>query len=555
MRTLDWLVLIASIVAVAAYGLWKGRHSGTTREYLLAGNTMRWWVIGLSIMATQASAITFIGTTGQGYSDGIRFVQFYFGLPIAMVLIAIVAAPIFYRSGVYTAYEYLEKRFDAKTRTLASLIFLIQRGLGVGLALYAPAIVLSTIFGWRESTMIAATGAVVVAYTVIGGIKAVMWTDAQQMLIMFLGIFAAFFAAVLGLPDDISFGDALSLAGQADKLRAVTLDFDWNDRYNLWSGLIGGTFLALAYFGTDQSQVQRYLTARSLTDSRVSLLMNALIKVPLQFVILLTGAMVFSFFIFERPPMLFDNAAAAATAERAPDRLAAIQREYDAAFDERREAAVRWIGSGARADGVAYRESDQRLRQVRGEASALAAEATGETYNDTNYIFLTFVIRYLPAGVVGLIMAAIFAAAMSTISAELNSLATATVIDHYARYLKPSAADSHYAWASRGATAFWGLYATIFAGFGDQLGSLIEAVNYVGSLFYGSMLGMFVLAFAPWRANGHGAFAGALAGLATVAWTSAYTGITFLWFNVIGCVVTVAVGLLVSRATLRALPG
>jgi Na+/proline symporter len=498
-------------------------------------------------MATQASAITFIGTTGQGYSDGLRFVQFYFGLPIAMVLISVFAAPFFYRSGVYTAYEYLEKRFDGKTRTLASLIFLIQRGLGVGLALYAPAIVLSTILGWRESTTIGTMGVLVVAYTVIGGIKAVMWTDAQQMLVMFVGIFVAFFSAVWGLPDGVSFGDALSLAGQADKLRAVTLDFNWDDRYNLWSGLIGGTFLALAYFGTDQSQVQRYLTAKSLTDSRVSLLMNALIKVPLQFTILLTGAMVFSFFIFVEPPVLFNNAAAAVTAERQPERLAAIEREYAAAFAARRESAIRWTGSGVRGDGIAYREADQRLQEIRGRATTLATEATGDTYNDTNYIFLTFVIRHLPAGLVGLIIAAVFAAAMSTISAELNSLATATVIDHYARYLNPGAADQHYAWASRGATAFWGLYATFFAGFGDQLGSLIEAVNFVGSLFYGSMLGMFVLAFAPWRANGNGAFAGALAGLAAVAWTSVYTDITFLWFNVIGCVITVAVGLAVSR--------
>ena len=553
MRAVDWLVLLTSLVGIVGYGLWKARGSRDTSDYLLAGRQMRWWVIGLSIMATQASAITFIGTTGQGYSDGIRFVQFYFGLPIAMVLISMFAAPFFHRSGVYTAYEYLEKRFDGKTRTLASLIFLVQRGFGVGLALYAPAIVLSTILGWQESTTIATMGVLVVTYTVIGGIKAVMWTDAHQMLVMFLGIFVAFFSAIWGLPDEISFRDALSLAGQADKLRAVTLDFEWDDRYNLWSGLIGGTFLALAYFGTDQSQVQRYLTARSLTDSRVSLLMNALIKVPLQFVILLTGAMVFSFFIFQRPPMLFNNAAAAATEQADGPRFRAVEQEYDAAFESRREAAIRWTESGARPDGIAYRDADLRLQEVRGRATALAAEATGDAYNDTNYIFLTFVIRHLPAGLVGLIIAAVFAAAMSTISAELNSLATASVIDHYARYIKPGAADQHYAWVSRAATAFWGFYATLFAGFGDRLGSLIEAVNFVGSLFYGSMLGMFVLAFAPWRATGNGAFAGALAGLAAVAWTTVYTDVTFLWFNVIGCVVTVTVGLVISRSTPQSL--
>ncbi len=548
MRTADWIVLIASLVGIVGYGLWKARGSRNTRDYLLAGKSMRWWVIGLSIMATQASAITFIGTTGQGYSDGIRFVQFYLGLPIAMVLISAFVAPMFHRSGVYTAYEYLEKRFDSKTRTLASLIFLIQRGLGVGLALYAPAIVLSTILGWPESATIATMGVLVVTYTVIGGIKAVMWTDAQQMLVMFLGILVAFFSAVLGLPEDISFREALSIAGQAGKLEAITLDFDWNDRYNLWSGLIGGSFLALAYFGTDQSQVQRYLTAKSLTDSRFSLLMNAMIKVPLQFAILLTGALVFSFFVFERPPMLFNTSAAETVAARAPERLATIEQEYRAAFDGRREAARRWAGSGDRSDGLDYKQADDRLQVVRGEAIALAEETTGDPYNDTNYIFLTFVIQHLPVGLVGLIIAAVFAAAMSTISAELNSLATASVIDHYARYLKPGAADQHYAWVSRGATAFWGLYATIFAGFGDRLGSLIEAVNIVGSWFYGSMLGVFVLAFAPWRANGTGAFFGMLAGLAAVAYTNLFTEITFLWFNVIGCLVTVAVGLILRRS-------
>ena len=552
MRTVDWLVLIASLVGIVGYGLWKARGTQSTRDYLLAGKSMRWWVIGLSIMATQASAITFIGTTGQGYSDGIRFVQFYFGLPIAMVIISAFVAPLFHRSGVFTAYEYLEKRFDSKTRTLASLIFLVQRGLGVGIALYAPAIVMSTILGWRESTTIAAMGVIVVAYTVIGGIKAVMWTDAQQMLVMFVGIFAAFVSAVIGLPEDISFGQALSIAGEAGKLQAVTLDFSWDDRYNLWSGLIGGAFLALAYFGTDQSQVQRYLTAKSLTDSRFSLLMSAIVKVPLQLAILLTGALVFSFFVFERPPVLFNNADAKVTAERQPERLAAIERQYEEAFEQRREAAREWANSGRRPQALAYRQADERLQALRGEAIDLAEEATGDTYNDTNYIFLTFVIKHLPAGLVGLIIAAVFAAAMSTISAELNSLATASVIDHYARYLKPGAGDQHYAWASRGATAFWGLYATIFAGYGDQLGSLIEAVNIVGSLFYGSMLGVFVLAFGPWRANGHGAFAGMLGGLAAVAWTNVYTEVTFLWFNVIGCVVTVLVGLMVSRGAGRA---
>jgi len=548
MRTLDWLVLIVSIAGIVGYGLYKARGSVTMQSYLLAGKTMRWWVIGLSIMATQASAITFIGTTGQGYADGIRFVQFYFGLPIAMVIIAAVAVPFFHRSGVYTAYEYLEQRFDPKTRTLASVVFLIQRGLGVGLALYAPAVVLAVIFGWPESATVWAMGVLVIAYTVVGGIKAVMWTDAQQMLVMFAGIIAAFFAAIAGLPSDVSFTDGLYLAGISGKLRAVDLSFDWQNRYNLWSGLIGGTFLALAYFGTDQSQVQRYLTGRSITHMRFSLLFNSVVKVPLQFVILLTGAMVFSFFLFEPPPLLFNNIDREQIESWADAGFASVEGRYDEAFTQRREAARGLLQARTAAAQQRFREADNALQQARRDAIALVEARKGETYNDTNYIFLTFVIRHLPVGIVGLIIAAVFAAAMSTISAELNSLATATVVDHYQRYIHKGRGDAHYARVSRFATAFWGLYAATFASFGGQLGSLIEAVNIVGSLFYGSMLGVFVLAFAPWRSNGHGAFAGMLAGLAAVAWTSRNTGISFLWYNLVGCIVAVLVGLLVSRA-------
>ncbi len=549
MTGLDWVVLLGSVLGIVAYGLHKSRGGRNTRDYMLAGRSMRWWVIGLSIMATQASAITFIGTTGQGYADGVRFVQFYFGLPIAMVIICAVAAPRFHGSGVYTAYEYLENRFDGKTRTLASLIFLVQRGLGVGLALYAPSIVLSTILAWPERTTIAVMGLLVVAYTVVGGIKAVMWTDAQQMVVMLLGIISAFLAAWLGLPDGVSFGQALSLAGEVGKLRAIETTLDFNDRYNLWSGLVGGTFLALAYFGTDQSQVQRYLTAKSLTHSRFSLLLNAIVKVPLQFVILLTGALVFSFYLFVQPPLLFNTAAAGITQRARPAELGELEGRYSLAFQTRAAAARFYLEAPSASAARAFRSADDGLQQLRFEAAGLAEQATGAGYNDTNYVFLTFVTQHLPPGLVGLIIAAVFAAAMSTISAELNSLATATVVDHYERYIRPGAQDGHYAWAARGATAFWGLYATVFAGFGNQLGSLIEAVNFVGSLFYGSMLGVFVLAFSPWKVSGTGAFAGMLAGLAAVAYASLYTEITFLWFNVIGCLVTVTVGLLLDRGS------
>jgi Na+/proline symporter len=547
MRALDWLVLIVSLLGIVSYGLYKARGKVTMQSYLLAGKTMRWWVIGLSIMATQASAITFIGTTGQGYADGIRFVQFYFGLPIAMVIIASVAVPLFHRSGVYTAYEYLERRFDPKTRTLASIVFLIQRGLGVGLALYAPGVVLSVILGWPESVTVWAMGALVILYTVIGGIKAVMWTDAQQMIVMLAGILVAFFAAGTSLPAGVSFADGLYLAGVSGKLRAVDLSFDWQNRYNLWSGLIGGTFLALAYFGTDQSQVQRYLTGRSITHMRFSLLFNSVVKVPLQFVILLTGALVFSFFVFEKPPLLFNNVDRRQVEAWSDAGFATVEGRYDEAFSQRREAARGLVQTRTAAAQQRFREADDALQQARRDAIALVEVRKGETYNDTNYIFLTFVMQHLPVGIVGLIIAAVFAAAMSTISAELNSLATATVVDHYQRYVYKGRTDAHYSRVARLATAFWGIYATTFATFGGQLGSLIEAVNIVGSLFYGSMLGVFVLAFAPWRSNGNGAFAGMLAGLAAVAWTSQNTSISFLWYNLVGCIVAVLVGLLVSR--------
>ncbi len=549
MHLLDWIILAISLTGIIGYGLRRARGGRGVHDYLLAGKSMPWWVIGMSIMATQASAITFIGTTGQGFVDGIRFVQFYFGLPIAMVIISAVAVPFFHRSGVYTAYEYLEQRFDVKTRTLASAIFLIQRGLGVGLALYAPAVVLSIMVGWPEWATILTMGVLVVGYTSIGGIKAVMWTDVQQMIVMFVGIGAAFAAAVLALPADVSFSDALSLAGTAGKLRAVDLEFDWQNRYNLWSGLIGGSFLALAYFGCDQSQVQRYLTGKSILHMRLSLLLNAVVKVPLQFVILLTGAMVFSFFVFTEPPMLFNNVERGRLESSSDADYAGVNERYRSSFEQRREAARSLLAADTPGSRASYLDADQRLVSVRGEGMRLAEDRMGgKTYNDTNYIFLTFVMGYLPVGLVGLIMAAVFAAAMSSISSELNSLAAVTVMDHYRRYVRRGASDAHYTGVSKIATVFWGLYAMVFAGFGGQLGSLIEAVNVVGSLFYGSLLGVFVLAFAPWRVNGHGAFAGMLAGLAAVAWTARNTEISFLWYNMVGCVVCVLTGWLVSRA-------
>jgi len=556
MRPLDWIVLCGSLVLILIYGLWRGRGSDTVNKYLLAGKTMPWYAMALSIMATQASAITFISTTGQSYVDGMRFVQFYFGLPVAMVILSMTAVPIFHRAGVYTAYEYLERRFDAKTRALVSAVFLMQRGLAVGVALYAPAVVLTVILGWPDRLTTLIMGALVVLYTTLGGIKAVTWTDFLQMLIMTTGLAAALATVVWLLPGGVSFADAVTLAGAAGRLNAVTFNLDWNDRYNLWSGLIGGTFLALAYFGCDQSQVQRYLTGKSVAQSRLSLLFNAMAKVPMQFFILFTGAMVFVFFVWVRPPVLFHQTelrkiqAPALRAEYAP-----VEQRYDAAFDARRQAATRLLEAKRNGDGNAegaaiadYRAAQGRLETARRDAARLVEKANGEAgFNDTNYIFLSFVTRHMPAGIVGLVLAAIFAAAMSTISAEINSLATVSVIDIYRRHTRREASDRHYLWASRGATVFWGAYAVVTSQFGKNLGSLIEAVNMLGSLFYGGMLGVFALAFYFPRVGGSAAFFGVLAGEAAIFYARFFTKISFLWYNVVGCLVVIATGVLLSR--------
>jgi len=527
MRPLDWIVLVASLVFVIGYGLWRSRRTSTTEQYLLAGREMPWYAMALSIMATQASAITFISTTGQAYADGMRFLQMYLGLPLAMILISMTAVPMFHRARVYTAYEYLEQRFDVKTRTLVSIVFLIQRGLGAGVALYAPAIVLTVIFGWPDYMTTAIMGALVVLYTTLGGIRAVTWTDFQQMLIMMVGLLAALLSAVWLMPPEVSFLDAVRTAGAAGRLNALVTRFSWSDQYNLFSGLIGGMFLALAYFGCDQSQVQRYLTGRSIAQSRLSLLFNAVAKLPMQFLILFTGAMVFVFYIHVQPPMIFHPGEMKKVEERAD--AAQLQQRFDQAWQARRAAA----GS----DDSAFLQAQAEMDGVR--------QQTGAS-NDTNFIFLTFVTRYLPAGLVGLVMASIFAAAMSTISAEVNSLATVTVIDIYKRHFAQSASDGHYLWASRIFTALWGVYAVIAAGFGRSLGSLIEAVNMVGSFFYGSLLGAFILAFYAPRVGANAAFLAILAGESAVVAVHFTWKVSFLWYNVVGAVGVVAAGILLS---------
>jgi SSS family transporter len=546
-RLLDWFTLIATLAALILYGLYRGRGSKTVKQYLLAGKTMPWYAMGLSIMATQASAITFISTTGQGYVDGLRFVQFYFGMPIAMVLVAAIAVPIFYKANIYTAYEYLEKRFDAKTRSLASLVFLIQRGLGVGVSIAAPSIVLSVIFGWDDRVTTLLIGLTIIIYTTTGGILAITWADVLQMSIIFCSLIMALVMVVWLLPAQVSFFDAVRLAGAAGRLNAIDFHFDWNNRYTIWSGLIGGAFLSLSYFGCDQSQVQRYLTGKSLAQSRMSLLFNGFAKVPLQFFILFVGAMVFVFYLFEPAPLLFQKPAMTKLA--ANSAFAGVEKRYEDAFEARKKAAFDLAAKPSNAQTIGhYRDAQKEFTAAR-DQGVILAETTMETkYNDTNYVFLSFVTKYLPAGLVGLIIAVIFAAAMSSSAGEINSLATVSVMDIYKRHFRQEGSDSHYLMVSRIATAFWGLYAMIFAQYGKNLGSLVEAVNLVGSLFYGSLLGVFVLAFFFKRVGGTAAFAGMIAGEVAIFSAFFFTNISFLWYNVLGTVIVVLVGLMIGRS-------
>lgn len=543
MTPVDWVVLSAWLIFLVSYGLWRGRGSGTVDQFLLAGKTMPWYAMGLSIMATQASAITFITTTAQAYTDGMRFVQFYFGLPIAMVILAGTAVPIFHRAKVYTAYEYLEKRFDGKTRALVTFIFLIQRGLGAGVALAAPAIVLSVVLNWPFDRTAMVMGGLVVLYTTTGGIKAVTWADVQQMAVIMGALVLALIIAITLLPHDVSFVDALRIAGAAGKLNPVTFDFNWNDRYNIWTGLIGATFLMLAYFGTDQSQVQRYLTGKSIGQSRLSLLFNAVLKVPIQFFILFIGTMVFVVFLFVKPPMVFHPVALQRVEQSAE--YPALKARNDQAFAQR-EAAARHIkdarSSSDRTAAISeFRAAEQHFEAVHQDALQVAHES------DTNYIFLSFVTHYLPRGVVGLIIGVIFTAAMSAISGEINSLATVTMVDIYRRHVKVEATDRHYLMASRIATVFWGAYAVAFAVvFGQGFGTLIEVVNKIGSWFYGGMLGVFILAFFVKRVGPNAAFIGVLAGEGAIFLAAKFTPIAYLWYNVVGCLVVLMVAITIS---------
>lgn len=555
MRSLDWLVLAASLVFIVAYGVWKGRRNRNLDGYILGDQAMRWYTVAFSIMATQASAITFISTPGQAYVDGMRFVQFYFGLPLAMIVLSVTVVPLYRKLKIYTAYEFLERRFDVKVRSLAALLFLIQRGLACGLTIYAPAVVLSVLLGWNLYVTNLVIGVLVIIYTASGGAKAVAHTNFWQMVIIFGGMIATLLIAVSLLPENVSFGDAVHVAGRMGRLNAIDFSFDLKNRYTIWSGLIGGFFLALSYFGTDQSQVGRYISGQSVAQSRVGLLFNGLVKVPMQFVILFIGAMVFVFHQFNPTPVYFNpvETKRVEASERASD-FRDLQKEHDA-LSGAKQAAIQTLlearrtGNGAAEEAAAASVAGIQAEalQVRAHAKQIVREVNPRSDgNDVNYIFLAFVLQYLPAGVVGLVLATIFAASMSSTASELNALASTTVVDFYRRFRKREPSDRHLVAVSKTATVVWGGLAILFAEYANRLGSLVEAVNILGSLFYGTILGIFLVAFYFKRVGGTAVFIGALVGEAAVVYCFAASGISFLWYNVVGCLVTIAVALAIA---------
>jgi solute:Na+ symporter, SSS family len=555
MRALDWLVVVAYLVWIVYDGLKRTKASDKVEGYFLANRNLPWWAVGLSVMATQLSAITLIGTTGRGYFSGLDVVQLYLGLPLAMIILSVTVVPFFYRARVYTAYEYLERRFDSKTRTLTSLLFLLSRSLSCGTIIAAPGVILSIVLGWNLAFTILLIGLPTVVYTMFGGVQAVTWTDVKQMFVIVGGVAAVLVILVLGLPHDVSLGQALHIAGSTGRMRALDFTFDLHKPYTFWSGMIGGLFLMLSYFGCDQSQVQRYLTAKSVKEGRDSLMMSAFVKIPLQIVIPLTGVLVFAFYLFEPAPMLFNRVhdAEVRKSARAAE-YAGLESSFASAFDARRAAATAFADAQRANDpaaiertSTAFRESDTHVSDIRARAEAIVRDVTKDpTFGDVNYVFPTFVTTHLPVGLVGVMIAAIFAAAMSSIAAELNSLATATVIDFYRRLYKPQATEAHYLAVSKLATGFWGVVACGIAVYAANLGPLIDVVNQFGSFFYGSILGVFILAIGTRRATSRGAFWGLLAGMTAVAIVARTTGIAFLWHNVVGAVTVVAVGMALS---------
>ncbi len=555
MHPIDWTIIAVYLTWIVWDGLRLTKRSHELEGYFLASRSLPWWAVGLSVMATQLSAITMIGTTGQGYADGMRFLQFYYALPLAMIVLSVTLVPFFHKARVFTAYEFLEQRFDAKTRAFTSLLFLFSRSMSLGVVISAPAVVLAVVLEISVTNTALLIALPTAVYTMFGGVQAVTWTDVKQVVLIVFGLLAAVVVLVLGLPAEVSVPQALRIAGATGRLQTFDFSFDLTNQYTFWSGTIAAFFLFCSYFGTDQSQVQRYLAAKSVSAARSSLMMSAYWKIPLQALVLLVGVFMFLFYLFTPAPMLFNSVHDRELREgpRAAE-YGTLEGRFVAANEARRTAGLALAEADTGGDATArtaaggeFTAREAEVRAIRGEALSLVREATGdESYNDVNYVFPTFILTHMPVGLIGLLIAAIFAAAMSTIAAEMASLSTATVIDFYRRFAKGHATDRHYLWVSRFATGFWGLFASGVAIWAAELGSLIEVVNRFGSFFYGSILGVFILAVGFRRATANGAFLGLLAGMGAVAWAASFTNVAFLWHNVIGAAVVVIVGLAVS---------
>jgi SSS family solute:Na+ symporter len=542
MELLDWIVLAGTLAFIVLYGIWRNNSHKNIQEYLKGGNEARWWTVGLSVMATQASAITFLSTPGQAYHDGMGFVQFYFGLPFAMLIICLFFIPIYHRLKVYTAYEFLENRFDLRVRTLTAILFLVQRGLAAGITIYAPAIILSVVLGWNLKLMVLFVGTLVITYTLVGGTKAVNVTQKQQMFVIFLGMFIAFGFILYRFPEGISFSDALQIAGKAGKLEVLDFSIDLNSRYTFWSGLTGGLFLALSYFGTDQSQVQRYLSGKSLKESQMGLIMNGLLKVPMQFFILLVGVMVFVFYQFEPAPINFNpKAVAAVKTSLEAEAFKTLEIEN---LDTQRKLKAALLTETPSED--IQRLSKEELAQ-RTRAKALITKAAPEQEpNDKDYVFISFILGYLPSGLIGLLIAVIFSAAMSSTASELNALAATTTVDLYQRNVVEKS-EAHYVKASKGFTLGWGLIAILFASVGNLFENLIQLVNIIGSVFYGTILGIFLVAIFIKQIKGKAIFWGAVLSEAFIILLFYQDAVSFLWLNLIGAVLTVLLGFIFQK--------
>ena len=557
MHTLDWVVLIGTLVSIVAYGTWKTRGSKNVEDFIKGGNEAKWWTIGLSVMATQASAITFLSTPGQAFHDGMGFVQFYFGLPIAMIIICLVFIPLYHRLKVYTAYEFLENRFDLKTRSLTAILFLIQRGLAAGITIYAPAIILSAVLGWNLNLLIIIIGILVIVYTVSGGTKAVSMTQKQQMAVIFTGMFIAFFLIISYLPENITFTKALDIAGASGKMEILDFSFDFNNRYTFWSGIIGGTFLALSYFGTDQSQVQRYLSGKSIKEMQMGLIFNGLLKVPMQFFILLVGVMVFVFYQFNTSPINFNPAATETVmnSSYAGDYIK-LQNAQDQIFLKKKELMTAYAEdkSDRIADQIVlYNQGDRANRNA---AKTLIAKANQEQTlsvetNDKDYVFIHFILNNLPRGLIGLLLAVILSAAMSSTASELNALASTTTMDLYKRSYVQQKSEHHYLKATKWFTLAWGLMAIFIASIAYLADNLIQLVNIIGSLFYGNVLGIFLLAFLFKQVKGNAVFASALVTQTLVL--ALYflnelqvINLPYLWLNFVGCMFAIIIAMLID---------